>query len=108
MALRAKDDGRNSHVHRDGCGSYDDSSWHIPCGQASIIDYRSAVFRGGDADVKGLRIAGNTVLYLVIYAVIVMLVNQVLYNWVSDPGLKDWIRANSGIVLICGLDRAAL
>ncbi|KOP68254.1 CAAX protease [Bacillus sp. FJAT-18019] len=50
--------------------------------------------------MKGLRIAGNTVLYLVIYAVIVMLVNQVLYNWLSDPGLKDWIRANSGIVLI--------
>lgn len=50
--------------------------------------------------MKGLRIAGNTVLYLVIYAAVVMLVNQVLYNWVGDPGLKDWIKGNSGIVLI--------
>lgn len=43
---------------------------------------------------------GNTVLYLVIYAGIVMLVNQALYNWIGDPGLKDWIKGNSGIVLI--------
>ncbi|MCR8842562.1 CPBP family intramembrane metalloprotease [Paenibacillus sp. SC116] len=50
--------------------------------------------------MKGLRIVGNTVLYLVIYAAIVMLVNQVLFNWVGDPGLKDWIKGNSGIVLI--------
>lgn len=50
--------------------------------------------------MKGLRIAGNTVLYLVIYAAIVMLVNQALYNWVSDARLKDWIADNSGIVLI--------
>nr|WP_285860185.1 MULTISPECIES: CPBP family intramembrane glutamic endopeptidase [Paenibacillus] len=47
-----------------------------------------------------MRIAGNTVLYLVIYAAIVMLVNQALYNWVSDAWLKDWIADNSGIVLI--------
>nr|WP_251035617.1 CPBP family intramembrane glutamic endopeptidase [Paenibacillus sp. ISL-20] len=47
-----------------------------------------------------MRIAGNTVIYLVIYAAIVMLVNQALYNWVGDPGLKDWIKGNSGIVLI--------
>jgi len=50
--------------------------------------------------VKELRIAGYTVLYLVIYAATVMLVNQILYNWVSHPGLKDWIGANSGIVMI--------
>ncbi|MGX4585765.1 CPBP family intramembrane glutamic endopeptidase [Paenibacillus chitinolyticus] len=50
--------------------------------------------------MKGLRIAGNTVLYLVIYAAIVMLVNQALYNWIGDPGLRDWIAGNSGIVLI--------
>jgi len=50
--------------------------------------------------VIGLRIAGNSVLYLVIYAAIVMLVNQALYNWVSDPGLKDWIGDNPGIVMI--------
>lgn len=50
--------------------------------------------------MKGLRIAGNTVLYLVIYAAIVMLVNQALYNWIGDSGLKDWIKDNSGIVLI--------
>ncbi|WP_068776052.1 CPBP family intramembrane glutamic endopeptidase [Paenibacillus sp. FJAT-26967] len=50
--------------------------------------------------MKGVRIAGNTVLYLIIYAAIVMLVNQALYNWVGDPGLKDWIQGNSGIVLI--------
>lgn len=50
--------------------------------------------------MKGLRIAGNTVLYLVIYAAIVMLVNEVFYNWVSHPGLKAWIGANSGIVMI--------
>ncbi|GIO99846.1 hypothetical protein J14TS5_49320 [Paenibacillus lautus] len=50
--------------------------------------------------MKGLRIAGNVVLYLVIYAAIVMLVNQALYNWVGDPGLKEWITDNSGIMLI--------
>lgn len=50
--------------------------------------------------MKELRIAGNTLLYLVIYAAIVMLVNQVLYNWVSHPEVKDWIGANSGIVMI--------
>lgn len=50
--------------------------------------------------MKGLRIAGNTVLYLVIYAATVMLVNQALYNWVGNPKLKDWIADNSGIVLI--------
>lgn len=50
--------------------------------------------------MKGLRIAGNTVLYLVIYAAIVMLVNQALYNWIGDSGLKDFIADNSGIVLI--------
>ncbi|WP_234536016.1 CPBP family intramembrane glutamic endopeptidase [Paenibacillus pseudetheri] len=37
---------------------------------------------------------------MVIYAAIVKLVNQALYNWVSDPGLKDWIADNSGIVMI--------
>ncbi|GAB6989815.1 CPBP family intramembrane glutamic endopeptidase [Paenibacillus pini] len=50
--------------------------------------------------MKGLRVAGNAVLYLVIYAAIVMLVNQALYNWVGNPGLKNWIEGNSGIVLI--------
>ncbi|WP_068618328.1 CPBP family intramembrane glutamic endopeptidase [Paenibacillus tuaregi] len=50
--------------------------------------------------MKGLRIAGNTVLYLVIYAGIVMLVNQALYNWIGNPVLKDWIAGNSGIVMI--------
>ncbi|MFF2089442.1 CPBP family intramembrane glutamic endopeptidase [Paenibacillus sp. NPDC058174] len=50
--------------------------------------------------MKGLRIAGNSLLYLVIYAAVVMLVNQALYNGISDPGLKDWIGSNSGIVLI--------
>lgn len=39
-------------------------------------------------------------LYLVIYAAIVMFVNQVLYNGVSNPVLKEWIKGNSGIVLI--------
>ncbi|WP_152392876.1 CPBP family intramembrane glutamic endopeptidase [Paenibacillus guangzhouensis] len=50
--------------------------------------------------MKILRIAGNTVSYLVIYAAIVMLVNHALYNWVTDPVLKDWIGSNSGMVLI--------
>lgn len=50
--------------------------------------------------MKGLRIAGNSVLYLFIYAAVVMLVNQVLYNWVSQPGLKEWIMNHSGIVMI--------
>ncbi len=50
--------------------------------------------------MKGLRIAGNIVLYLVIYAAIVMLVNQALYNFISTPWLKEWIEHNSGIVLI--------
>ncbi|MGE7057451.1 CPBP family glutamic-type intramembrane protease, partial [Paenibacillus glucanolyticus] len=50
--------------------------------------------------MKGLRIAGNTVLYLVIYAAIVMLVNQLLYNGISNSVLKEWIKGNPGIVLI--------
>lgn len=50
--------------------------------------------------MKGLRIARNTILYLVIYAGIVMLVNQALYNWFGGQGFKDWIADNSGIVLI--------
>lgn len=50
--------------------------------------------------MKVLRIAGMTVLYLIIYAAIVMFVNQALYNWNFNPGLKDWIKDNSGIVLI--------
>ncbi|MFF2886823.1 CPBP family intramembrane glutamic endopeptidase [Paenibacillus sp. NPDC057967] len=50
--------------------------------------------------MKGFLIAAKAVLYLVIYAAIVMLVNQAMYNWISDPKLHDWIVNNSGIVLI--------
>ncbi|REK76181.1 CPBP family intramembrane glutamic endopeptidase [Paenibacillus paeoniae] len=50
--------------------------------------------------MKGLLIAAKAVMYLVIYAAIVMLVNQAMYNWISDPKLHDWIVNNSGIVLI--------
>ncbi|RJE90833.1 CPBP family intramembrane metalloprotease [Paenibacillus sp. 1011MAR3C5] len=50
--------------------------------------------------MKSIRIAAKAILYLVIYAAIVMLVNQAMYNWISDPKLHDWIVNNSGIVLI--------
>nr|WP_245339064.1 type II CAAX endopeptidase family protein [Paenibacillus shirakamiensis] len=39
-------------------------------------------------------------LYLFIYAAVVMLVNQILYHGISNPQLKDWITNHSGIVLI--------
>jgi len=50
--------------------------------------------------LKGLQLAAKAVLYLVIYAAIVMAVNQAMYNWISAPKLHDWIVSNSGIVLI--------
>ncbi|MFD0589640.1 CPBP family intramembrane glutamic endopeptidase [Paenibacillus sp. GCM10027627] len=50
--------------------------------------------------MKTLRVVGISLLYLAIYAGVLMLTSFALYNWVDHKPFQDWLAVNSGATMI--------
>ncbi|OAB42665.1 CPBP family intramembrane glutamic endopeptidase [Paenibacillus glacialis] len=50
--------------------------------------------------MRTVLIFAKSLLYLIIYAGIVMVMNQAIYNWITQPELKTWFNNNPASIFI--------